>query len=354
MKRRAYRACGIAALAFAACSGDNGANALNDVREPVVDLSSSSVTEPLSSLAESSDSVEQSSSSLFGLSSSAPVPESSSAEAELSSSSAALSNSSAELLSSSSTVLSSSSESCVMKSWEQLGGDYPYIEARICESSWPDGAIADGKWRVMYTDSSCPYCGVFDERVGAVTVGNSSVTWLEGVSEKDEVPTSTIEACGGSPCGTAVLDQGTLTYNPFVSIGFTFARDESGKPVPVDVSDWGGVCIDYASDAAPSLELDLGDSLNSVLGYAYPAVSLSKSSYGTRKCFTWDQFKVPSWYRGEAKDWLENTGVKASKQLVGVMFKIQTKPGEYNFRINDFSSHDRSSFDVFSVLIAAF
>ena len=122
MKRKLYGACGIAALAIAACSEDNGSNAFNE-QGPVADASSSSVSTPISSLAESSGSVEQSSSSLFGLSSSAPVPESSSSEAELSSSSAALSSSSAELLSSSSTVLSSSSSSCRRMQWRGYDND---------------------------------------------------------------------------------------------------------------------------------------------------------------------------------------------------------------------------------------
>lgn len=263
-------------------------------------------------------------------------------EVSSSSSATALSSSSVGVSSSSSTVRSSSSESCVMKSWEQLGGDYPYIRrSEFCESSWPAGAIADGVWRVMEidSDSSCAYCG--KDGVGR---GKSSVVWKTGTSENGEVPDSTILECGG-PCGTVVLDEGALTFQPFVSIGFTLARDSSGKPVPVDVSDWGGICIDYVSDVPASLELDLGDSLNAVLGYANPSVSASDQTIDG--CFKWEDFKIPSWFRGEDYGWLENTGIKASKQLVGVKLKIQANSGEYKFNINDFGSYDRRSFDVF-------
>ena len=338
MKRKLYGACGIAALAFAACSEDNGSNAFNE-QGPVADASSSSVVAPLSSLAESSGSVEESSSSLFGLSSSAPVPESSSSEAELSSSSAALSSSSAELLSSSSTVLSSSSSSCRRMQWRGYDNDSTVVMEACGDSAWPQDAVVDGVWRVVETDSSCPYCGVYDERVGQVLKGNSSIAWNEGVGENGEVLTSTVLHCGGV-CGTAVLEKGTLTYNPFVSVGFTLARDGSGKPVPVDVSTWNGICISYSSAAAPSLELDLGDSLNAAFGYAQPTVSLPKSSTGTRRCLTWDQFKFPSWFKGEAEGWRENTGLVASKHLVGVRFKLQALEGNYIFHIAFLGSND--------------
>jgi len=339
MKRKLYGACGIAALAFAACSEDNGSNAFNE-QGPVADASSSSVVAPLSSLAESSGSVEESSSSLFGLSSSAPVPESSSSEAELSSSSAALSSSSAELLSSSSTVLSSSSSSCRRMQWSGYDNGSAVVMDACGDSAWPQDAVADGRWRVMETDSTCPYCGIYNEYAGRVMIGNSSVVFdSDSVSGNIEVPTSTIEYCGGV-CGTAVLEKGTLTYNPFVSVGFTLARDGSGKPVPVDVSKWNGICISYTSAAAPSLELDLGDSLNAAFAYAQPTVSLPKSSAGTRRCLTWDQFKFPSWFKGEAEGWRENTGLEASRHLVGVRFKLQASEGDYSFHIAFLGSND--------------
>lgn len=272
---------------------------------------------------------------------------SSSALTEVSSSSSAtaLSSSSVGVSSSSSTVRSSSSESCEMKNWEQLGGDYPYVRrSEICESSWPEGAIADGVWRVMELDSFCAYCN--KDGVGS---GKSSVVWKTGTNENGELLDSTIFNHDLSLQGTVVLDKGTLTIDPFVSIGFTFARDSSGKPVPVDVSDWGGICVEYKVNNdfnyPASLELDLGDSLNAVLGYANPSVIVGGF---TKDCFKWEEFKIPSWFKGEDSSWLENTGVKASKHLVGIKFKIQDEPGEYEFRIDDFESYDRRTFEMFN------
>lgn len=275
-----------------------------------------------------------------------PVSSSSDAAEDFSSSSAtALSSSSVGVSSSSSTVRSSSSESCEMKKWEQLGSDYPYVlRSEICESSWPKGAIADGVWRVMELDSSCAYCN--KDGVGS---GKSSVVWKTGTNENGELLDSTIFDYDHSLQGTVVLDKGTLTVDPFVSIGFTFARDSSGKPIPVDVSDWGGICIEYKVNKdfnyPASMELDLGDSLNAVLGYANPSVIVGGF---TKDCFKWEEFKIPSWFKGEDSSWLENTGVKASKHLVGIKFKIQDEPGEYEFRIDDFGSYDRRTFDMFN------
>lgn len=344
MKRKLYGACGIAALAFAACSEDNGSNAFNE-QGPVADVSSSSVSTPLSSLAESTGSVEQSSSSLFGLSSSAPVLESSSSlvsemSSSLAESSSAVLSSSSAALSSSSLIRLSSSSACRRMQWSAYDNDSAVVMEACGDSTWSQGAVADGRWRVMETDSTCPYCGVYNEYAGRVMIGNSSVVFdPDGVSGIIEVPTSTIEYCGGV-CGTAVLEKGTLTYNPFVSVGFTLARDGSGKPVPVDVSTWNGICISYTSAVAPSLELDLGDSLNAAFDYAQPSASLAKSSFGTKKCLTWDQFKFPSWFKGEAEGWRENTGLVASRHLVGVRFKLQASEGDYSFHIAFLGSND--------------
>ena len=44
---------------------------------------------------------------------------------------------------------------------------------------------------------------------------------------------------------------------------------------------------------------------------------------------SWSDFKQPSWYDGSVKF----DGETAAKQLVGVHFKIQADPGDYEFRI---------------------
>ena len=154
------------------------------------------------------------------------------------------------------------------------------------------------------------------------TVGNEySETALDGV----------VLECGGV-CGDAVLAKGELTYNPFVGIGFNIVGETSKTdptPVPGNASSWGGVCITYTSDAAPSLELGLGDEVDQSIGYANPAAALPKSAIGTVKILSWSDFKQPSWYKGDTKI----AGDAASKQLVALKFKIQSTPGTYHFNI---------------------
>lgn len=328
--------CGLAAfsaLAFTACFDDSSANA---VAQPVALDSSSSVS--------SSASEGSSSSFVEGLSSSAIVESSSSSAPVSSSSSFGLSSSdgvsSSSLASSSSSSLSSSSSSSYVKpsafecvwllSWngfdEEDGVRVPIDEC--VDSSWPKNVVADGAWRIMETDGA--------------DGGKSSIVWPVEFSDGVDSMAVVKEYCHGI-CGTAVLDKGSMTYNPFVSVGFTLARDSSGNPVPVDVSNWGGICIVYTSDIAPALELDLGDSINmKVLNGAVPIAGLPKATASAvRKCFPWSSFNLPSWLKGDAQGWKEDTGVKAAKQLVGVRFRLQNTPkdGGYGFNIKAISDY---------------
>ena len=163
--------------------------------------------------------------------------------------------------------------------------------------------------------------------------GASKVTWpVPKGNEYDENSMAPIiEHCSGI-CGTAVLDKGTLTYNPFVGIGFNVVGETSTDdktPAAGDASAWGGICITYKSEAAPTLELGLGDVVDQSIGYANPAASLPKSTAGTMKDLAWSDFKQPSWYKGETK----KSGTEAAAQLVAVKFKIQNTPGSYEFNI---------------------
>ena len=341
LKKNFY--CGLAAfsaLAFTACFDDSSANA---VAQPVaLDSSSSVLVGSSSSFVEglSSSAIVESSSSAVVESSSSAVPGSSSSSFGLSSSDGV---SSSSLASSSSSSLSSSSSSSYVKpsafecrwllSWngfdEEDGVRVPIDEC--VDSSWPKNVVADGVWRIMETDGE--------------DGGKSSIVWpvefVDGVDSMAAVK----DTCYGI-CGTAALDKGSLTYNPFVSIGFTLARDGSGNPVPVDVSNWGGICIVYTSDIAPALELDLGDSVNKVLDYALPSAVLMKSSVAANiKCIPWSAFEIPSWFKGDDHGWKDDTGAKAAKQLVGVRIRLQDKPqdGGYKFYITTISAYNSGS-----------
>jgi hypothetical protein len=117
-----------------------------------------------------------------------------------------------------------------------------------------------------------------------------------------------------------------------VGIGFNVVGETSTDdktPAAGDASAWGGICITYKSEAAPTLELGLGDVVDQSIGYANPAASLPKSTAGTMKDLAWSDFKQPSWYKGETK----KSGTEAAAQLVAVKFKIQNTPGSYEFNI---------------------
>jgi hypothetical protein len=180
----------------------------------------------------------------------------------------------------------------------------------------------------------------------SVDGGKSSIVWPVEFSDGVDSMATVNEYCQGI-CGTAVLDKGSMTYHPFVSVGFTLARDSSGNPVPVDVSNWGGICIVYMSYVAPALELDLGDSINmKVLNGAVPTAGLPKSAFAHAiKCIPWSSFKIASWFKGDDYGWKEDTGVKAAKQLVGVRFRLQDKPqeGGYYFNVQSISAYNSGS-----------
>ena len=318
---------GFSALALIACADDNGANVIDpvagDSSSSVVELSSSSIVEESSSSVTvefSSSAIAESSSSSFVLSSSG----------EVSSSSQDNSSSSLQSDPSSSSIAKSSVSECRGLIW--FGND-PEEGVRVpvetcAESSWPKNVVADGVWRIMETDGE--------------DGGKSSIVWPVEFVDGIDTMAAVKDTCYGI-CGTAALDKGSLTYNPFVSIGFTLARDGSGNPVPVDVSNWGGICISYMSEVSPSLELDLGDSVNTkVLNYAVPSAGLTKVSSVTSKCIPWSSFRIPSWFNGDDRGWKDDTGAKAAKQLVGVRIRLQDKPknGGYKFYITTISAYN--------------
>ena len=133
-------------------------------------------------------------------------------------------------------------------------------------------------------------------------------------------------------CGTATLNSGTLTTKPFSGIGFNIVGETSTTDktlVAGNASAWAGLCVTYTSDTDISLELGLGEKIDSTMNYANPAVTLPASQTDKRVVVSWSDFKQPSWYDGSVKF----DGETAAKQLVGVHFKIQAEPGEYEFRI---------------------
>jgi hypothetical protein len=146
-----------------------------------------------------------------------------------------------------------------------------------------------------------------------------SIDWLDPI----------VMECKGL-CGTAMLSKGTLTYTPFMVLGFSVVGENSDRSLATgDASSWNGLCVTYTSDTGILLELGLGEVTDSIINYANPAVSLPASKTSNRMVFSWSDFKQPSSYDGTVK--IE--GEAAAKQLAMVRFKIQADPGEYHFNI---------------------
>ncbi|MBR2094925.1 MAG: hypothetical protein IJ908_04845, partial [Fibrobacter sp.] len=244
-------------------------------------------------------------------SSSTAIPKSSSSVKR--SSSSVVRSSSSKPKSSSSLAKSSSSRgpiSTAFPTW--YGSDGYRVDTRL-----DSGAETSGYWYVYADDADG---------------GKSKVEWPVEIGNEysDLALDNVIEHCGGV-CGAAVLDKGTLTYNPFAGIAFDVAGQTSKTNktlAAADASAWGGLCITYKSEAAPSLQLGLGD-FDIQIGYANPVASLPKATSGTMKNFKWSDFKQPTWYKGDT----QMDGEKAAKQLVSVKFLIQAPAGKYNFNI---------------------
>ena len=157
--------------------------------------------------------------------------------------------------------------------------------------------------------------------------GASQIIWPvpKGNEYSDDAMDPIIEYCGGL-CGTFALDKGTLTYNPFVSVGFNIVGEESGTNSMIaaaDASSMGGVCVTYASEIPLSLEMGLTAEAEADIGYAVPYANLPKSITGTTKYLSWSDFKQPTWYKGSEK----LNGEQAAKQLASLRFRFQAASG---------------------------
>jgi hypothetical protein len=144
-----------------------------------------------------------------------------------------------------------------------------------------------------------------------------------------------IDTCGGI-CGTFELYKGdSITYNPFVGVGFTLAAD---GVTPVDISSWGGICISYKTTIGGALEISLGTAIDSRLGEDRPRANLSKTPDRARQDLAWSNFKQAGW--GCQGDSLK-AGVcdtisieEATTKAVEIRFLLQAKDGSHgNFAI---------------------
>lgn len=173
--------------------------------------------------------------------------------------------------------------------------------------------------------------------------GTSNIIWDMPLNPEytEDALAPIIDECKGV-CGTAHLGKGTLTYAPFVGAGFLVVGETSETDQTIaagDASSWGGLCVTYTSDIDLQLELGLGETMDSTINYANPAVTLpaAKSAdilspngtNGNKVVVSWSDFKQPTSYNGTVKF----DGEQAAKQLVIVRFKMQADPGAYRFNI---------------------
>jgi hypothetical protein len=157
--------------------------------------------------------------------------------------------------------------------------------------------------------------------------GKSKITWdvKAGNDYDDNALDPIIDYCGGV-CGSFALDKGTLTYDPFVGIGFNIAGSDdaaSDDMVSADATAMGGVCIAYSVDTGASLELGLGDANDAKIGYANPAYDLGKSATGKTADVPWSKFAQPSWAKADQSISID----EAVASLASIKVKVQAKTG---------------------------
>ena len=173
-------------------------------------------------------------------------------------------------------------------------------------------------------DCSGYWFDYYDDSEGGV----SRIDWPvpRGTDFSDYAFDNVIDYCKGL-CGAFTLNRGTLEYNPFVGVGFNLGGapddDCSVEGASVDASAWGGICIVYESSAGTVLKMGLGTPVDASMGYGVPEVTLPKTSVPIKKCYTWNQFKQPSWVSKSALI----SGDQASAQIVALKFEIQDKDG---------------------------
>ena len=311
MKPNFYIVFAAMAAAFVGCADESAVGGTSVEPNTLAELSSSSEFD----IPNSSETVVQSSSSgdVVDVSSSSEIPVlSSSSEFPMSSSipDEPLSSSSSYMV-----LCKANNGPCGGAGGGDLWDPWDFEESvktgLYADSTWPKGVVADGSW--------------FWE-LDSAEGGKSTIEWSVDLGD-DGSFLPMLDMYQGIR-GTITLDEGELSYEPFVRVGFRIAKDSAGNSVPVDVSNWTGICLAYSSEIEASLLLDLGDSLNQVLEHDVPKVFLGKPSSGTSRCFEWSKFRRSGW-GSKLEGWEpEMVGEKAARHLVNVVIEFQGRSGK--------------------------
>lgn len=222
--------------------------------------------------------------------------------------------------------VSSSSESFVLC---KASGDWSYGGCSITYPSGEGDLWSTGDLKVKtnaYAEGSSRFgkrAGEFFYETDSIEGGKTIVKWFKHYYIS--------EFGNGSLAADIYLDKGELPYDPFIKLGFYVAGfDSNGTAMSADISNWNGICIVYNGTISPSLQLDLGDSINQKIGYALPSVVLSKQN--EPQCYEWKQFKQPA----TDKNHESISGEDAAKHVVRVVLLFQqSKPSE-EFEVDGF------------------
>lgn len=237
-------------LSLVACSDDNPSGSFY---APAYGDSSSSAA------MSSSDNAGGSAANVSSSSSDAQTVSSSSQNVVESSSSEAANSSSSD-------VLSKNTAACM---WRGVDG------GKFVNTGFdPDGEFLAGTWFDRGDDD--------DGGVSYVRHG------IECLNDGSDCDLAIVEYCGGY-CGTIHLDQGIIdeffAYAVFAVAGWDKVDGAWGEFRSGDISDWGGLCVTYASD--DDMYLELGTSKKET--YSIP---LATSEEFVEKCVTWDEFNA--------------------------------------------------------------
>jgi len=158
---------------------------------------------------------------------------------------------------------------------------------------------------------------------------------------------ATMERSDGFLQTEVSMDDANLGYEPIALFGFKLAQDGGDtipineksfqvipNYIPVDVSNWGGLCVTYTSTVPISMEIGLGSAYNDSLGYNYtfgpgvmPSVSLPVKAADTVACFKWSDFKQANLNRVTDGDKFKISGEDAAKRAGEIVFRVTAKVG---------------------------
>lgn len=151
-------------------------------------------------------------------------------------------------------------------------------------------------------DNGTNTSGIWSWSIDDANGRNVQINWSQPTSASYDSMSlaNVIDYCHGSLCGMAVFDKTEDSSRSSVSIKFSFAgKNASGNFKSVDAREMQGICIEYIADAM-RMELDLSDSLNTLMNGAFYGVDLPSfprkkiqgDAVGNRICYPWNQFQL--------------------------------------------------------------